>query len=185
MEVTHNLVSDSPHYDTYHPHIHTLIAVNKSYFTSRDYLSHERWVEIWQKAMRLGYRPQVYIQKVKANKVTPSGEAGGTAYKAASLGKAVAELSGYGTKEKDIIIPDDWELTVETVRVLDKALANRRFVAFGGMMGDYHRKLQLDDPDDGDLVHVDGEEPAADEGVRYVWYGWFVGYRQYREIINC
>ncbi|WP_349393575.1 protein rep, partial [Clostridium perfringens] len=40
-----------PNYDTYNPHFHIVITVNKSYFTnktSKIYISRERWLELWQ-----------------------------------------------------------------------------------------------------------------------------------------
>ncbi len=39
LEITHNVDPKSDSYDTFHPHIHAVIAVKPSYFTSRDYLS--------------------------------------------------------------------------------------------------------------------------------------------------
>ena len=43
----------NPNFDMYHPHFHVLIVVRKGYFTSKEYLSHEVWRELWAKAMRL------------------------------------------------------------------------------------------------------------------------------------
>lgn len=166
VEVTHNVTIGDEWYDTYHPHMHALLAVNPSYFKSRYYVSHPRWIELWQKAMRLDYEPDVRIQKVKGN-----------------TAKAVAELAGYGTKSDSFIIPDDWDLTVDTVRLLDAVLANRRFVAFGGVFKEYHKKLKLKDPEDGDLIHINEDEPAeVDPNSKKIYYAWFSGYRQYRQV---
>ena len=54
--------------------------------------------------------------------------------------KAVAEATKYAAKSKDYIVLDDWDLTVETVRGLDKALHKRRLVGFGGLLAEARRK---------------------------------------------
>lgn len=161
LEVTHNCNPASPNYGTYHPHFHVLLAVLPSYFTSRDYLSREKWRAMWQRAARLDYEPQVDVRRVKGNTAA-----------------AVAEVAKYAVKDADYIIPDDWDLTVDTVRTLDAALDRRRLVAFGGLFAELHRLLHLDDAEDGDLVHTD-DDPVSSDGVHYLSYAWFTGYRQY------
>lgn len=161
LEVTHNLDLGSKDYDTFHPHFHCVLAVNPSYFSSAVYINHAEWTALWRSAMRLDYDPIVNIKRV----------AGTTA-------EAVSEVAKYAVKSSDYIIPDDWDLTVDTVRILDKALERRRLVAYGGLMKTWHKKLNLDDDVDGDLVHLSGEEPAPLSGER-IYYSWNVGYNQY------
>jgi len=166
IEVTHNVNRESESFDTYHPHVHVLLAVNKSYFGSRGYINHAAWTEKWKKAMRLDYVPIVDIRKVK----------GCTA-------KAVAEAAGYSTKADSFIIPNDWDLTVSSVSVLDKALNKRRFISYGGVIGKYHKKLMMDDPEEGDLLHLDGEDTGEEVAKeRRIYYAWFSGYRQYYRV---
>jgi plasmid rolling circle replication initiator protein Rep len=151
-EVTHNV-----HTDEFHPHIHAILAVNGSYFGGSYYLSQARWTELWKRALQVDYTPIVDVRRCK----------GGT--------KAIAEACKYTVKPSDILNFDDWDMTVDTLRVLDKALENRRFVGLGGVIKDIHKKLHLDDIEDGDLVHVetdpDGSEPSAEEIV-YFWNGY-------------
>jgi plasmid rolling circle replication initiator protein Rep len=47
-EVTYN-----KRLDNYHPHFHCLVAVKKSYFTSRDYLNHKTLCELWSVLWKL------------------------------------------------------------------------------------------------------------------------------------
>lgn len=50
-----------------HPHYHCLLMVEKSYFKSRNYLSQERWRELWSACY--GYpNLQVRIEKIKPKK---------------------------------------------------------------------------------------------------------------------
>ncbi len=156
-EVTHNLTDD-----TYHPHFHCLLAVNKSYFTSRDYLSQPKWRDYWKKAARLNYDPQVDVRRVKADKVEG----------------VCAEVAKYAVKVSDVVCFDDWDLTVDTVATLDKALDKRRFISFGGIFKEIHKQLNLDDVDQGDLIHEnDGEIPNVSRDT--VLYAWNTGYNQY------
>jgi plasmid rolling circle replication initiator protein Rep len=161
LEITHNVNPLSTSYDTFHPHFHVILCVNKSYFKNKTYITQAEFTEYWKKAAGLNYDPIVDVRRIKGN-----------------TAKAVAEVSKYAVKDKDFIVPDDWDLTVDTVRILDKTLHKRRLVAFGGLIKKMHKKLQLDDIEDGDLVHVDGETPADDDG-RLITFEWCSGYRQY------
>jgi plasmid rolling circle replication initiator protein Rep len=117
---------------------------------------------MWRDAMRLDYDPTVDVRIVKGNTAA-----------------AVAEVAKYAVKSKDYIIPDDWDLTQETVTLLDEVLSHRRFIGFGGIFKEVHRKLKLGEPeDDGDLVHIGGEAPSepSKDTVTFIWYS---GYRQY------
>lgn len=158
MEVTHNLNED-----TYHPHIHAILAVQPSYFKSRNYISQARWSEMWRDCLGLTDTPIVHIQKVK----------GDTA-------KAVAEVAKYAVKSKDYIIPDDWELTVDSIRTLDTALNGRKFLSFGGIFRKWHKLLHLPDIEKTDLSD-EINEPLPD-GTRVVHYAWYSGYRQYGRV---
>lgn len=42
---------------TFHPHLHCLVAVRKSYFTGRDYIPYADMVEMWKKALCVDYLP--------------------------------------------------------------------------------------------------------------------------------
>lgn len=156
----------NPNYNTYHPHVHFLLAVNKSYFKSRDYISQDRWVEYWRRAMRLDYDPVVDVRRTWGK-----------------CHEQVAECSKYACKDAEYVIPKDYDLSLETVALLDQALANRRLVAYAGEMRDAHKALNLDDIDQGDLVHVDGELAEAAKEDPRITFRWSSGYTQYfREV---
>ena len=70
-------------------------------------------------------------------------------------------------------------MTDDAVYILDKALAHRRLTAFGGILKKYHKKLNLDDMEDGDLVNTDNEELREDIDYILETYHWNVGYQQY------
>lgn len=166
LEVTHNVDRNSSSFDTYHPHFHCIFAVNQSYFTdSKIYLSRAKISRIWKECLQVDYSVQVDVRACYDN----------TAH-------AVAEASKYAAKAKDYLILDDWDLTVETVRTLDSALANRRLVNYSGIFRDVKAKLELSDVEDADLVHVSNDVVEAEITSRREYYFWYSGYNQYYKI---
>lgn len=179
LEVTHNVNPESKDYDTFHPHFHMIAAVRSSYFTSRDYISQKRLQELWREALRADYDPVVDIRRVKAKaRASPESENAADCDAAA----AVAECSKYAAKAADYIIPDDWDLTVDTVRVLDAALDRRRLIMYSGIFREVKQLLQLEDCEDGDLIRVGEEEPELGPDTYIESYWWYSGYRQYYKV---
>ena len=82
LEITYN-----SEINTYHPHYHLILCVNKSYFTSRDYIKHEKWLDMW----RLSKRDN-NIENVDVRKVKDSDE-----------DNVYAEISKYTSKDSDYI----------------------------------------------------------------------------------
>ena len=157
VEITHNKQDD-----TYHPHIHALVAVDKSYFKSKKYIRQDELTELWRECLRANYTPIVDIRKTYGDSV-----------------HAVSEVAKYATKVGDIVDFDDWGLTVQTLDTLDKALDKRRLIAFGGEFKRLHAELNLDDTEDGDLVHLDCDElQSAGDDVLYFWHTGLSSYIQ-------
>lgn len=160
----------NPNFDTYHPHYHLLIAVSDKY-TRISYERHRHnWALAWAAAAKLDYWPQVDIQRCRGRHgETTSPEA---------VAKMVAEAAKYMCKAKDYILPDDWDLTIDTVRLLDKVLHNRRFVAYGKACKEWHKRLHLADVEsaEADLI---GAEDGGGKVEPEVIYAWSTGYRQY------
>ena len=174
LEVTHNTDIGDVSYDTYHPHFHVILAVNKSYFKGKAYIKLDEWKEMWSESLRIDYLTSTKVEKIRSYERNPNGEVS-----ANDIMKAVAETCKYITEEEDYIVPTDWELTVDAVRTLDKALADRRLIAYGGVMKEFHKKLNLDDEETGDLINVDSEDSTAAPTERVESYFWNTGYRQY------
>lgn len=166
LEVTHNVNRESSSFDTYHPHFHCIFAVKPSYFKDvKTYLSRAKIAEIWQDCLQVDYKVQIDVRACYDN----------TAH-------AVAEASKYAAKASDYLILDDWDLTVETVRTLDKALANRRLVNYSGIFRDIKARLNLSDVEDADLIHVNNDVAEADIVTTREYYFWYSGYNQYYKI---
>ena len=155
---------DNPNFDMYHPHFHVMLAVSESYFKKDrgKYISHEGYQAMWKQSLRVEYNPMVNVKAIKNKK-----------------GGSVKEAAKYTVKEADYIIKEDKLLTDETVRTLDRALRNRRLVAYGGIMKAIHKRLNLDEEVSAD-VNIDGEEESVQEESWVIQgYQWNVGFKNY------
>jgi plasmid rolling circle replication initiator protein Rep len=149
-EITYNADTNS-----YHPHLHCILAVKKSYFSGQVYLSQKKWTELWKRALAVDYTPIVHIKKCFGGKAS------------------VAEACKYCVKPGEVLQMEDWDLTVHTIATLDAATSGRRFVGLGGIFKEIHKKLQLDDIEDGDLVHTadSQEQEHKPEEIYFFWNG--------------
>ncbi|MCG6428249.1 protein rep, partial [Vibrio parahaemolyticus] len=68
----------------------------------------------------------------------------------------------------------------KVVRELADGIARKRLIAFGGIMKEYHLKLQQQDveSDDVDLIHVEGDSSAIDAVAVHI-FRWNVGLSNY------
>lgn len=173
-EVTHNVDAKSKSYDTFHPHLHILACVSKSYFNSRcdDYISKKKLKRLWADCLEITdeeYRKnlQVDIKRVKGN-----------------TSDAVAECSKYAAKSSDYVIADDFDLTVNTVRALDSALANRRLCTYALLFKDVKKILNISDVDDDDVDLTDVIDATEEQAeiLREECYYFHSGYQQYYKI---
>lgn len=176
LEITHH-----PEYlrdVEYHPHLHLIVAVNKSYFTSRDYISHKNLIRYWQIACAVDYEPSVRIQKVK-----PKDEETKKKGEEVALQKAIKEVAKYSVKNSEVTRGsfDEIDRTVETYIT---ALASRRLCSFGGIFKKTAKALKLDDLTEGDLVRTDIEHVRSDVAYMIIGYKWQIGYGYVREFIK-
>ena len=180
LEVTRNTDRRSKSYNTYHPHFHVILAVKPSYFKNLDYIKQSEWLSMWRKAMQDESITQVDIRRCKGKQ---DGLEGAEAVKA--LGSAVAEVAKYSVKSADylgrmdkngfLVAPFPKEEIDEAVLYLGAALHRRRLTALGGIFEETSKQLQLDDCEDGDLIHVDGSSVRTDVAYMIRRYGWSCG----------
>ena len=149
VEVTYNSKDK-----TYHPHLHVIFAVKSTFFkNSSNYMTKKEWIELWQKALGVDYKPQTDIRAIKS----------GTA-------KAVAEVAKYPVKTAPILKLDDDE-AVEILKTLTLSLNKKRFVAYGGIFKTVKQELKLQDVEtDKDLVNTDIEQQERFNAVTAVLF---------------
>lgn len=134
LEITYNKKTSE-----WHPHIHMLVVVEKSYF-HKHYISSAAWSEIWQKCIDSDYVPIIYVQKVNGKKY-----------------KGISELTKYMAKDADYLISDNYNETLNKVFQLSKSVARKRLVSKTGLIKDVHKMLNLDDSEDGNLINTDND----------------------------
>lgn len=137
LEITYNRKAD-----TYHPHLHVVLAVPNSYFT-RGFTKTEKWAEIWRKCLGVDYQPVIDVRSVDT---TDKG--------------ALCEITKYATKGEYLLDDIPEKQAAAVVAVMAKALKSRRLVGFSGLFREVRKFLQQDDVEDGDLLHVTGEQEA-------------------------
>lgn len=154
IEVTYNCEQG-----TYHPHVHCIFALKASYFRGQGYIRQDKWVELWKQCAKLDYDPIVDVRAIKGN---TSG--------------AIAELAKYPVKMDEVA--EIGEKAIPALITFSHVLKKRRLITFGGVMADAKRRLALDDVEDGDLIHVEGEVKELN-AVAMALYKWRVGVGAY------
>lgn len=169
LEITHNTNRHSKSFNTYHPHLHCILMVNKSYF-HKNYITQKMWAELWGQAVGVDYEPIVFIEKITSS--------------SSNIQKAVAETAKYTVKDSDYLSPDS-ALQDDAIKWLDKSLVGRRLISFRGEFDKIAKKLKLDDCIDGDLVHVDPDQELRDDlRSHLVVYRWRIGAFNYFKLDN-
>ncbi|WP_306813973.1 protein rep [Clostridium mucosae] len=133
-----------PNYDTFNPHFHVVIAVNRSYFTDKDYyISHERWLELWQLSTGDKSITQVDVRKAKSNNL-----------------KEVYELAKYSAKDSDYLV------SRPVFETFYKALKGKQVLVFSGLFKDAHKMYKLGE--------LDCYKKQSDiEYVYKLYYNWY------------
>jgi plasmid rolling circle replication initiator protein Rep len=153
MEVTHGQ-DGRPH-----PHFHALILVPAGYFKGQNYLRHDRWVELWRKAMKLDYAPSVHVRPVKPRE--------GDTH---PMHAAIAECLKYSIKPSDLATDQEWLWAIT-----DELRGTRAVEVFGAL------KLYLAEAEaEEDLVNLseDGaEDPGGNEGG--IFFNWYPSRERY------
>ncbi len=160
LEVTYNADNN-----TYHPHLHVLLTCNEKYFIrgSGLYWTKDDLIRRWRKSAHLDYDPSVSIETIKPK----DGQ---------NMTAACAEICKYPTKVMSFVSLKDKLLRVEVCHTIDTVLAGRRLILFSGIQAEYRRKLRYDDnPENGDLINVSGENVSEDY-IREIVYTWRSGY---------
>src|SRR5699024_11492502 len=51
---------------------------------------------------------------------------------------------------------------------LEEGLHRKRLISYGGLLKEIHKKLNLDDTEEGDLIHTDDDEKADEDGFSII-----------------
>lgn len=141
LEVTYNEEAN-----TYHPHFHIIMAVNKSYFTSRDYLKILDLLELWRKATKDNSITQVDLKKVRMGSI-----------------KEVMEIATYTTKMKDLYKNE------EVFIILYGALRGRQIITYNGIFKDLCKLQEEKKLDVSNIKQLTDIQEKATKEVSYKW----------------
>ena len=112
--------------DTYHPHLHYIVAVPKEYFTDESlYMQTWEWRELWERSMRLDYYSQFKIDAI-----------GG--WSEGRMVHEVCEISKYQIKLSSVVESGKRY----PVQIISNAIRGRRMVAYGGIYAEINRQLR-------------------------------------------
>jgi len=143
--------------DKAHPHYHALLMVPSSYFGS-NYITQDRWKELWAKSLKASYDPIVDVRAVKPKKGGLKGS------EAQTVLSAMCEVIKYAVKADNCLIDDhNWQLPGKQVRMsnqdwlldLTEQLHKSRLIATGGVFKDYFKELEDERQEEREnLVHI-------------------------------
>ena len=137
---------------SYNQHMHILLCVESKYFRgSENYISQNEWVDLWQKALQVDYRPVANIKAIKPNKKGDK-----------DIQAAIKETSKYSVKSSDFLTSNQ-EKNQEIVKDLEQGLYRKRMLSYGGLLKQKHKILNLDDSEDGNLINTSDEKTTEEE----------------------
>lgn len=118
-------------------HFHCVLVVKPEYFDTKYdfYISSLEWQKMWRNSLGVDYDPSVDIRIMKQKGNDP-------------IAKLVSEFAKYPLKSVDLVA-----LSIKQFQELVSQMKYKRTIAFGGIMKDHRKKLQLDDVEDGDLIY--------------------------------
>lgn len=140
-----------------HPHYHVLLLTTSSYFSGLNYISQDKWSELWGKSLRIDYKPITHVRAI-AKHHDPC--------------VIIPECLKYTLKESDLTIDREW--LIELTRQMHKVKA----ISVGGVLRQYMRELEQEPQD---LIGND-EEGEVDEGSLYA--AWRRQSKRYK-IVTC
>ncbi len=147
----------------YNQHMHVLLFVKDSYFRAGNYITQEKWLKLWRKAMKLDYDPSVDVRAIKGS--NPE-----------ERFKAVLEVAKYPVKSTDYL-NGELDDNLKAVDDLENALHRKRLIAYGGLLKDIQKELNLRDVENENtdlIITGDEVEQEAETGdmITATWNGF-------------
>ena len=138
-----------------HPHLHVLLALEPSYY-SRHYLSKKKWIELWQKSLRVDYKPILDVQAIKVSD-SPVG--------------LLAEVIKYQAKPSSLTYA-----TKEWFLEYTNQIHGTKAFAIGGILKKYFQDLNKEETDEEKIGN--DNESDVDEG--HLMFNWRKFEKKYR-----
>jgi len=166
---------NNPNYDTYHPHFHVILAVNKSYFNqTTQYIKQSKWLEMWRECMNDESITQVDIRKVRSSEKSENG--------------AVLEVAKYSAKSNELYASQF------VFEIFYRALKGRQLLTFNGLFKEYVKKYkqgeldQYKKQDENEYTHLltsVWQTSKYENMLRQLTVEEFEGYNEKAKYIDC
>ena len=147
-----------------HPHFHIMLIVNSKYFKDERYISKDEWITMWQKALKVSYRPNIDIRRIKSKSKGIT-----------ELDSAIMETVKYAVKHTELskrCNTDFYYLYTQTSAV--------RFYASGGILKEHLNLIKIDE----DLINLKAETEAFWIEILRMIYSWKNGDYRLKEILQ-
>lgn len=141
LEITYNEERND-----YHPHFHLVIAVNKSYFKSRDYMSKRRLLELWKRATRNPNITQVDIKPCRMDTV-----------------KQVMELATYSAKQGDLYS------SKEVFDGFYEGLFRKKLLVYNGIFKEYKKQIENGEVAPEEIIELNQILEEATKEFYLIW----------------
>jgi plasmid rolling circle replication initiator protein Rep len=127
--------------------------VDKSYFGKKNqkYISHKDWIHLWRISARLDYDPNIDIRRIRNTQK--------------NIPRTIAEIVKYTVKDTDYIVND------VVTKTLTDALHRVRLIAYGGVIADTRKALNILDEEKSDLINI-SDTVRDDVATAIIRYGW-------------
>lgn len=127
LEITYNKENN-----TFHPHIHMLVAVPEDYFSSENekYITIEKLRNWWSESAKLDYFVQVDIRKVEKSD------------------NAIAEVAKYSIKMAEILNAKSDETQIQATETIFNCTYGRRLIGTSGIFKEAMKQLKISDMND-------------------------------------
>lgn len=142
LEVTYNEERND-----YHPHLHLIFSVNKSYFKdTKIYITHAKLLELWQESTRNKNITQVDIRPCRMNSI-----------------KEILEIATYSTKFKDLLN------CKEVFDYFYLGLKGKQIIVYSGIFKKYKKLLELNEIE---LDEIEELAKLREETLYEILYLW-------------
>ena len=154
LEITYNSERND-----FHPHFHIVVAVDKSYFKSRNYLSKKRLLELWQRSKRDTSITQVDIKPIKMDSI-----------------EEVMEIATYSAKQSDLYS------SKEVFDIFYNAMRGRQLITYNGLFKEYKALQKKNKLELKDIEELERIKEKAEYQLNYTWQKNLKEYGLYNEI---
>src|SRR5699024_9113168 len=80
---------------------------------------------------------------------------------------AIDETAKYPVTDTDFMT-DDEEKNLKRLSDLEEGLHRTRLISYGGLLRAIHKKLNVDDTEEGDLIHAEKGDKADEDGLSVI-----------------